>query len=69
MVTFGLGQCRGALDEGKGLGKILEPVAPLDPGCLVQQRPIQRLAVVLFGGLTGQRRDAAAARCAAFFGE
>jgi hypothetical protein len=57
------------LDEGKGLGKILEPIDSFDPGCLVQQRPIQRLSMILFGGLTSQRRDAAAARCAAFFGE
>jgi hypothetical protein len=31
-MTLGLGQRRGMLDKGEGLGEILEPVSALDAG-------------------------------------
>ncbi len=50
-MSFDLGQCRGALDEGESLGEILEAIGPLDPGRLIQQCPIRRLPVILLGDL------------------
>jgi len=69
MVLFGLGQRRGALDKGECLAKILEAIGALDSRRIVGQCPIGRLAMILLGLVAGERRNAAAARRTALFGE
>src|SRR5271165_3854598 len=69
MMSLGFGECGCALDEGEGLAEILETVGPLDPLRSVKQLPIRRLPMVARGLLLRQRRYAAAAGRATFFGE
>jgi len=68
MVELGFGQSPGAFDKAEGFAEILEPIGPLDPRRIVEQRPIGRLAAILFGRLAAQWRDPAATRGTALLG-
>src|SRR5580700_9028265 len=69
MVRLGLGQPRGALDKGKRLAEILEPIGPLDAGRPVVEFPIGRLLAEVLGFVEAQRRDTTAARNASLLGK
>src|SRR6266446_9819834 len=69
VVRFGFGECRRTLHERKRLPEIFETVGALYPLRVVEQIPVRRLSVKAGGLPLRQRRNAAAARHAAFFGE
>ena len=69
MVSFGLGENGRAFDESKRLAKILEAIRTLDALGVVEQVPVRCLRVKAGGLLPRQRRNAATARRATFFGE
>src|SRR5271166_1456806 len=69
MMSLRLGELRRAADKRKGLAEVREPVGPLDPRCVVSQRPLRSLGTIPLCLLRRQWRNAAAARRAGFLGE
>jgi len=69
MMSFGFGKRGRTLDKCEGFAEVPETVGPLDPRRSVEQVPPRGLIAVARCLLLRQRRYAAAARRATFFGE
>src|SRR3569832_1749932 len=62
VMPLRLGDVADAIDEGEGLGEILEFVCALDTRRLVREAPLRYLLQQALGLFARQRRDAASAR-------